>query len=117
MTLKLVDKQGNTISSEQATYKDIWEIFMSIGQMNRAMAYFTRKERMKFMQLNGIRIKSIQAKLHELRMEHLKKETKEDGKEYFVQENGQLVYKSESDESEFKRKWQEYLSFPVEIKE
>ena len=115
--MKLVDKQGNSLSSQQATYGDLWEIFMSIGQMNRAAAYFTRKERMKFMQLNGIRINSIKEKLHELRMEHLKKETKDDGKEYFVQENGQLVYKSESDESEFKRKWQEYLSFPVEIKE
>lgn len=113
----IIDLQGNNLSTQQSTYGDLWDIFISIGQMNKAMMYFTRKERRKFMSLNGERIKSIQKYLFDLRMEHQKTEKREDGKDYFVMENGLAVFKSPEDEAEFKRKWEEYMRFPMKILE
>jgi hypothetical protein len=115
--MTLVNINGKKLQTTQTTYKDLWNIAVSIQSMSPAQLYFSRKDRARFAKANQIRLQSIGEFYGKLQREYYLTETGENGKEFFVQKEGKFVFREGKSENEFNRIWNEYLSQPCVIEE
>lgn len=115
MNDKIIDLNGKKLSSQQATYKDLWAIYVTMQQMTPALHFFLASKRKDFMRNNGQRIKSIQEFLTELQKRYWQV-TEVDGKKQFIREGDSFVFNEGMTKTEMDEEWENYLSQPCEIK-
>ena len=115
MNDKIIDLNGKKLSSQQATYKDLWAIYVTMQQMTPALHFFLASNRKDFMRNNGQRIKSIQDFLTELQKRYWQI-TLVDGKGQFIREGDSFVFNEGMTKAEMDEEWENYLSQPCEIK-